>query len=70
MTETITLPVDGTAGALAGRVWRPDAGGPSVVAVRSDGVYDITRHAATMRDLAEADDRRDGRAGWPERLRA
>ncbi len=56
MTEALTLPRDGTAGALAGRVWRPDVGGPSVVAVRADGVYDISRHAPTMRDLAERDD--------------
>ena len=56
MTETLALPMDGTKGALAGRVWRPDATGPSVVAVRKDGVYDITRHAATMRDLAERKD--------------
>ena len=56
VTETLTLPQDGTAGALAGRVWRPDVAGPSVVAIRADGVYDISRHAPTMRDLAERDD--------------
>ena len=56
MTEELTLPGDGTAGALAGRVWRPDVAGPSVVAVRSDGVYDISRLAPTMRDLCEAGD--------------
>jgi fumarylacetoacetate (FAA) hydrolase family protein len=56
LTETSTLPKDGTAGALAGRVWRPDMQGPSVVAVRADGVHDISRHAATMRDLCEATD--------------
>ena len=53
MTPAATLPRDG-GGALAGRVWRPDVGGPSVVAVRSDGVWDISRLAPTMRDLAEA----------------
>lgn len=56
MTEALTLPQDGTAGALAGRVWRPDVDGPSVVAVRADGIYDISRHTPTMRDLAERDD--------------
>jgi fumarylacetoacetate (FAA) hydrolase family protein len=56
MTPSATLPKDGTAGALAGRVWRPDVGGPSVVAVRSDGVWDISRLAPTMRDLAECGD--------------
>ena len=42
LTEAATLPADGTTGALAGRVWRPDVQGPSVVAIRADGVYDIT----------------------------
>lgn len=53
MTEARTLPADGTAGALAGRVYRPDVAGPSVVALRPDGVYDISKVAPTMRDLAE-----------------
>jgi fumarylacetoacetate (FAA) hydrolase family protein len=56
LTEAATLPKDGAAGALAGRVWRSDLQGPSVVAVRADGVHDISRHAATMRDLCEASD--------------
>jgi len=56
MTEDLTLPSDRTEGALAGRVWRPDVNGPSVVAIRSDGVYDISRLVPTMRDLCEADD--------------
>ncbi|MCL4765992.1 MAG: fumarylacetoacetate hydrolase family protein [Hyphomicrobiaceae bacterium] len=56
MSESLTLPSDGTAGALAGRVWRPDLEGPSVVAIRSGGVYDISRLAPTMRDLCEAED--------------
>ena len=50
------LPDDGTTGALAGRVWRPDCAGPSVVAIRAEGVIDISRHFPTMRDLAEAVD--------------
>jgi fumarylacetoacetate (FAA) hydrolase family protein len=49
-----TLPADGTAGTLVGRAWRPDADGPAVVAVRADGLYDISRAFPTMRDLAEA----------------
>lgn len=48
-----TLPEDGAVGVLAGRVWRPSVEGPSIVSVREDGVYDITQHAPTMRDLAE-----------------
>lgn len=47
------LPDDGAAGALAGRVWRPDADGPSVVAVRAEGVFDISAAFPTMRDLCE-----------------
>ena len=50
------LPVDGTAGALAGRVWRPEVEGPSVVAIRAEGVIDISATFATMRDLCEAAD--------------
>ena len=47
------LPDDGTAGALVGRVWLPSAGGPSVVAVREDGVYDVTSRFPTVSALAE-----------------
>ena len=53
VSETATLPEDGAAGVLAGRVWRPSLEGPSVVSIREDGVYDITQHAPTVRDLAE-----------------
>ncbi len=55
MSVAVTLPEDGAVGVLAGRVWRPKLAGPSVVSVREDGVYDITEHAPTMRDLAEAE---------------
>ena len=51
-----TLPDDGTRGALAGRVWRPDQGGPSVVAIRESGVVDVSRTFPTMRDLCESAD--------------
>ena len=50
------LPEDGTAGALAGRVWRPELAGPAVVAIRAEGVIDITRAFPTARDLCEAAD--------------
>ena len=50
------LPDDAANAALAGRVWRPDAGGPSVVALRNGAVFDISRHSATMRDLCESAD--------------
>jgi fumarylacetoacetate (FAA) hydrolase family protein len=51
-----TLPADGFSGALAGRVWRPHVEGPSVVAIRADGVFDVTASFPTMRDLCEARD--------------
>ncbi len=51
-----TLPADGLAGALAARVWRPDVKGPSVCAIRKEGVIDISSSYATMRDLCEAKD--------------
>ena len=55
LTESAILPLDGFAGTLCGRVWRPDAQGPSIVSVRADGVFDITGTFATMRDLCEAE---------------
>lgn len=51
-----TLPHDHETATLIGRVWRPDLNGPSVVVLRPDGLYDITRAFPTMRDLCEAPD--------------
>jgi fumarylacetoacetate (FAA) hydrolase family protein len=48
------LPEDGTAGTLVGRVWLPQAAGPSVVVVRADGVFDVTSAFPTVSALAEA----------------
>lgn len=56
LTTHNTLPQDGTVGALAGRVWRPELGGPSVVALRGDRVVDISASFPTLRDLCEAPD--------------
>jgi fumarylacetoacetate (FAA) hydrolase family protein len=53
MIEKHALPVDGYAGALVGRVWRPDLGGPSVVAATPDGLVDVTADFPTIRDLCE-----------------
>ena len=50
------LPDDASKATLAGRVWRPDVGGPSVVAVRDGALTDVTRHFPTMRDLCELPD--------------
>ncbi len=56
LTPEQTLPQDGTTGALAGRVWLPQVDGPSVVAIRADGVYDISARFPTMHDLCEQED--------------
>jgi fumarylacetoacetate (FAA) hydrolase family protein len=48
------LPDDGFTGTLVGRVGT--AAGPSVVAVRADGVFDISTAAATVADLCNAAD--------------
>ncbi|MDQ6880870.1 MAG: fumarylacetoacetate hydrolase family protein [Pseudomonadota bacterium] len=51
------LPDDGTAGTLVGRAWLPASAdtiaGPSVVAIRADGVFDLSRDFATMSGLLE-----------------
>jgi len=51
-----TLPKDAADAALASRIWRPDVGGPSIVALREGAVVDISTAFPTMRDLCEADD--------------
>lgn len=51
------LPADGFTGTLVGRAWVPGAtAGPSVVAFRSDGVFDLSASVATMSGLIERDD--------------
>jgi fumarylacetoacetate (FAA) hydrolase family protein len=60
MTTSSMLPDDGTAGTLVGRAWIPatadSVAGPSVVAIRADGVYDLSRQFATMSGLLELPD--------------
>ena len=46
LTAKDVLPQDGTSGTLAGRVWLPEAAGPAVVAVRGDGVFDVSASGA------------------------
>jgi len=60
------LPDDSAQATLAGRAWRPDVAGPSVVVVRDGDLLDISATFPTMRDLCEADapaDRLRGAAG-------
>ncbi|MCO5090288.1 fumarylacetoacetate hydrolase family protein [Bosea sp. (in: a-proteobacteria)] len=56
LSVTATLPVDADAAALAGRVWRPDLGGPAVVTPRGGELVDVTARFPTARDLCEAAD--------------
>jgi fumarylacetoacetate (FAA) hydrolase family protein len=51
-----TLPSDAGKALLAGRVWRPDVTGPSVVIIRDDNVIDISAVFPTLRDACEATD--------------
>jgi len=53
LSDSQILPQDRFNGALAARIWQADIRGPSVAAVRSDGVYDVTALFPTMRDLCE-----------------
>jgi fumarylacetoacetate (FAA) hydrolase family protein len=55
-SATDLLPGDGTGRALAGRVWDPAVGGPTVVAVRDGGVWDVAQAFPTVRDLCEQAD--------------
>ena len=50
------LPEDSGRARLVGRVWDPESGGPRIVAVRGEDVYDITDAARTVADLIEQAD--------------
>lgn len=56
LTVDASLPRERARACLVGRVWRPDAMGPSIVAVQGDDLVDITAAAPTMRDLLEVAD--------------
>jgi fumarylacetoacetate (FAA) hydrolase family protein len=56
LTAKDVLPQDGTSGSLVGRVWLPDVAGPAVVAVRSDGVFDVSASFSTVSAVCEQDD--------------
>ena len=80
LTEKDVLPEDGASGTLVGRVWLPQVGGPAVVAVRNDGLFDVSAQFPTVSALCEQHDpaqalrgdqgradRRSRRASWPTR---
>ena len=50
------LPDDAAHASLAGRIWRPELLGPSVIAIRDGAVLDISAAFPTMRDLCESPD--------------
>ncbi|MDI1266600.1 MAG: fumarylacetoacetate hydrolase, partial [bacterium] len=50
------LPDDFADAALMGRIWRPDLASPSVVAIRADGVFDISNEYPTASQLAAVAD--------------
>jgi fumarylacetoacetate (FAA) hydrolase family protein len=57
LTAAATLPDDRDTAVLVGRVWLPgDPPGPAVVAVRADGVHDLTALVPTMSELCNAPD--------------
>ena len=53
LTAKSILPDDGTSGTLVGRAWLPRLNGPAVIAVRGDGVFDVTACFATVSALCE-----------------
>ncbi len=53
LTAKDVLPEDGARGALAGRVWLPQAQGPAVVAVRGEDVFDVSARFSTVSALCE-----------------
>ena len=53
LTAKSLLPDDGTGGTLVGRAWLPRLNGPAVIAVRGDGVFDVTANFPTVSALCE-----------------
>jgi fumarylacetoacetate (FAA) hydrolase family protein len=75
--DAYTPPEDGYAGFWVGRAWVPgELAGPSVVTVQPDGIYDVSRHVATVSALLDLADpvgflrslRADRRLGSVEEL--
>lgn len=54
LTPENTLPVDNPSATLIGRAWIPGpVAGPSPIVLRTDGVFDLSRHFPTLSDLLE-----------------
>jgi fumarylacetoacetate (FAA) hydrolase family protein len=57
LLDAYVPPEHGYAGTWIGRAWMPGSvAGPCVVLVRPDGVYDVSRHAATVSALLDLPD--------------
>lgn len=56
LSAASVLPEDRDGAVLVGRIWRPDADGPSVVVLRGDAVVDISGSAPTCSELMNGDD--------------
>jgi fumarylacetoacetate (FAA) hydrolase family protein len=57
LTTEVALPRDGTAGTLIGRAWVPGGvPGPSPVAIRAGGVFDLAAVVPTVSELLNASD--------------
>jgi fumarylacetoacetate (FAA) hydrolase family protein len=55
--EHFKPPTDGYSGSWIGRAWIPGPrGGPAVIVIRPEGVFDITRHVATVSALCDVPD--------------
>jgi fumarylacetoacetate (FAA) hydrolase family protein len=55
--EHFKPPTDGYIGSWIGRAWIPGPrGGPAVAVIRPEGVFDITRHVATVSALCDVPD--------------
>ncbi|CAM3782371.1 2-dehydro-3-deoxy-D-arabinonate dehydratase [Pseudomonas reidholzensis] len=56
LTPANTLPLDGLTGTLVGRAWIPgQIAGPSPIALRADGVFDLSERFATLSELLECE---------------
>jgi fumarylacetoacetate (FAA) hydrolase family protein len=55
-SPSFALPDDAAGALLVGRVWRPDVGGPAVVAIRNGEVFDISQTAPTVAELCEGNE--------------
>lgn len=55
-TAAEALPDDADLSVLIGRIWDPQADGPSPIVVRDGDVFDISSHFPTVRDICELPD--------------